>query len=270
MSAEPTRTASGARRGSPEPVAPRQTSRPRAWRSSALKAALNDGQRARRRARTPTAVARQRLGEGGHPARLPARAACSRSATGDARSRSSTRTPTRSGASTLDGRRAHRARRLVDPRRLLRRAGRRLHAADVRQRRRVRRRGHDGRLARAGRLVRADRQARATSPRPRRSAACSSRSGALPVIIEDDVLVGGNCGVYEGTIVRARAVLGAGHDAHARHAGVRSGRTTGLPPRRRPAARDSRPAPWSFPARAPVRAGPGEDGGHRRSTRRSS
>ncbi|PYX82566.1 MAG: 2,3,4,5-tetrahydropyridine-2,6-dicarboxylate N-succinyltransferase [Acidobacteria bacterium] len=33
---------------------------------------------------------------------------------------------------------------------------------------------------------------------------------ALPVVIEDDVLVGGNCGIYEGTLVRARAVLGAG------------------------------------------------------------
>ena len=33
---------------------------------------------------------------------------------------------------------------------------------------------------------------------------------AAPVIIEDDVLVGGNSGVYEGTLVRARAVLGAG------------------------------------------------------------
>lgn len=33
---------------------------------------------------------------------------------------------------------------------------------------------------------------------------------AAPVIIEDDVLIGGNCGVYEGTLVRARAVLGAG------------------------------------------------------------
>jgi 2,3,4,5-tetrahydropyridine-2-carboxylate N-succinyltransferase len=33
---------------------------------------------------------------------------------------------------------------------------------------------------------------------------------ASPVIIEDDVLVGGNCGVYEGTVVRTRAVLGAG------------------------------------------------------------
>jgi 2,3,4,5-tetrahydropyridine-2-carboxylate N-succinyltransferase len=34
--------------------------------------------------------------------------------------------------------------------------------------------------------------------------------GALPVIVEDDVLVGGNCGVYEGTIVGRRAVLGSG------------------------------------------------------------
>jgi 2,3,4,5-tetrahydropyridine-2,6-dicarboxylate N-succinyltransferase len=33
---------------------------------------------------------------------------------------------------------------------------------------------------------------------------------AAPVIIEDDVLVGGNCGVFEGALVRARAVLGAG------------------------------------------------------------
>jgi 2,3,4,5-tetrahydropyridine-2,6-dicarboxylate N-succinyltransferase len=34
--------------------------------------------------------------------------------------------------------------------------------------------------------------------------------GALPVIIEDDVLVGGNCGVYEGTVVGTGAVLAAG------------------------------------------------------------
>jgi 2,3,4,5-tetrahydropyridine-2-carboxylate N-succinyltransferase len=34
--------------------------------------------------------------------------------------------------------------------------------------------------------------------------------GALPVIIEDDVLVGGNCGVYEGAIVKRRSVLAAG------------------------------------------------------------
>jgi 2,3,4,5-tetrahydropyridine-2,6-dicarboxylate N-succinyltransferase len=35
-------------------------------------------------------------------------------------------------------------------------------------------------------------------------------AGALPVIIEDGVLVGGNCGVYEGTVVRERAVLAPG------------------------------------------------------------
>jgi 2,3,4,5-tetrahydropyridine-2-carboxylate N-succinyltransferase len=34
--------------------------------------------------------------------------------------------------------------------------------------------------------------------------------GNVPVVIEDDVVVGGNCGIYEGTIVRARAVIGAG------------------------------------------------------------
>jgi 2,3,4,5-tetrahydropyridine-2-carboxylate N-succinyltransferase len=34
--------------------------------------------------------------------------------------------------------------------------------------------------------------------------------GSLPVVIEDDVLVGGNTGLYEGVIVRARAVIGAG------------------------------------------------------------
>jgi 2,3,4,5-tetrahydropyridine-2-carboxylate N-succinyltransferase len=34
--------------------------------------------------------------------------------------------------------------------------------------------------------------------------------GALPVIIEDDVLVGGNCGIYEGAVVKRRAVLASG------------------------------------------------------------
>jgi 2,3,4,5-tetrahydropyridine-2-carboxylate N-succinyltransferase len=34
--------------------------------------------------------------------------------------------------------------------------------------------------------------------------------GARPVIVEDEVFVGGNCGVYEGTLVRRRAVLAAG------------------------------------------------------------
>jgi 2,3,4,5-tetrahydropyridine-2-carboxylate N-succinyltransferase len=34
--------------------------------------------------------------------------------------------------------------------------------------------------------------------------------GALPVVVEDEVLVGGNCGIYEGTVVKRRAVLGTG------------------------------------------------------------
>jgi 2,3,4,5-tetrahydropyridine-2-carboxylate N-succinyltransferase len=34
--------------------------------------------------------------------------------------------------------------------------------------------------------------------------------GALPVIVEDDVLVGGNTGVYEGAVIKTRAVLAAG------------------------------------------------------------
>ena len=34
--------------------------------------------------------------------------------------------------------------------------------------------------------------------------------GALPVIVEDDVMIGGNCGVYEGTVIKRRAVLAAG------------------------------------------------------------
>ncbi len=31
--------------------------------------------------------------------------------------------------------------------------------------------------------------------------------GALPVIVEDDVLIGGNCGVYEGAVIKKRSVL---------------------------------------------------------------
>ena len=34
--------------------------------------------------------------------------------------------------------------------------------------------------------------------------------GALPVIVEDEVMIGGNAGVYEGTIIGKRAVLGSG------------------------------------------------------------
>ncbi len=34
--------------------------------------------------------------------------------------------------------------------------------------------------------------------------------GALPVVVEDDVLIGGNAGIYEGAVIRERAVIGAG------------------------------------------------------------
>lgn len=34
--------------------------------------------------------------------------------------------------------------------------------------------------------------------------------GALPVIVEDNVFIGGNCGIYEGTIIRENAVIGTG------------------------------------------------------------
>lgn len=35
-------------------------------------------------------------------------------------------------------------------------------------------------------------------------------AGAMPVVIEDEVMVGGNCGIYEGAIIRRRAVIGSG------------------------------------------------------------
>ena len=69
--------------------------------------------------------------------------------------------------------------------------------------------GHDGGLTCSGRLVRAG------GKRVHLSAAAQIGGvlepvNASPVIIEDDVLIGGNCGVYEGTRVGVRAVLGAG------------------------------------------------------------
>ena len=63
---------------------------------------------------------------------------------------------------------------------------------------------------------------------------------AAPVIIEDDVLVGGNCGIYEGTLVRARAVLGRGNDSDALHSALRPGERRSLSRHRRRAAGSSR------------------------------
>ena len=64
--------------------------------------------------------------------------------------------------------------------------------------------------------------------------------GAMPVIVEDEVLVGGNCGIYEGTIVGRRAVLGFGGDPDRRGDGLRHPEKDDLPPRPRCAPQDSR------------------------------
>ncbi len=68
--------------------------------------------------------------------------------------------------------------------------------------------------------------------------------GAMPVIVEDDVLVGGNCGVYEGTFVGARAVLGAGV--------VLTGGVTVFDLVRKTQYRKSGPEPLRIPAGAVV------------------
>ena len=164
-----------ATRSPPAPSADRDAARAAFAR---LREALSAGQVARRRARcrrAPSAGASTRWVEAGHSARLqvrrhgrrvdgPRHAAVLRqghAAAEEARPRR---------------RRPHRARRIGDSRRRVPRAGRHLHAADVREHRRLRRRGLDDRLARAGRLVRAGRRARARQRRRRRSAASSSRS----------------------------------------------------------------------------------------------
>jgi hypothetical protein len=65
---------------------------------------------------------------------------------------------------------------------------RHLHAADVREHRRLGRRAVADRFARARRIVRAGRRPRARQRRAHRSAASSSRSARMPVIIEDEAL----------------------------------------------------------------------------------
>jgi 2,3,4,5-tetrahydropyridine-2-carboxylate N-succinyltransferase len=85
-------------------------------------------------------------------------------------------------------------------------------------------------------------------------------AGALPVIVEDDVLVGGNCGVYEGTIVRERAVLAPGT--------ILTGGTAVFDLVHDRVYRRDGERPLEIPAGAvvvpgtrPVRSGPGRDAG---------
>jgi 2,3,4,5-tetrahydropyridine-2-carboxylate N-succinyltransferase len=84
--------------------------------------------------------------------------------------------------------------------------------------------------------------------------------GALPVIIEDEVLVGGNCGVYEGTVVREQAVLAPGT--------ILSGGTTVFDLVRDRVYRREGEQPLEIPAGAvvvpgtrPVRSGRGAEAG---------
>ncbi len=141
-----------------------------------FKAALNEGRDPRRRAgrRLAHRLARQRLGQERHPARLPHGR---RGRHVDRREPPAVLRQVHLPGEALDRgqRRAHRARRLQHSRRLLHRQRRHLHAAHVHQRGRVRGRWHHGRFARAGRKLRAGRQELPHLGRQRRSAACWSR-----------------------------------------------------------------------------------------------
>ena len=72
------------------------------------------------------------------------------------------------------------------------------------------RRGNTGGSARAGGQLRADLASACTLRAAAQIGGVLEPVNASPVIIEDDVLVGGNTGVYEGTIMRKGAVLAAG------------------------------------------------------------
>ena len=76
--------------------------------------------------------------------------------------------------------------------------------------------------------------------------------GAMPVIVEDDVLVGGNTGIYEGAVIKQRAVIAAGTVSRI-DAGLRP--RHGVIIRQPPAGAGDSQAPWSSPARA-VTVGP--------------
>lgn len=85
-------------------------------------------------------------------------------------------------------------------------------------------------------------------------------AGALPVIIEDEVMVGGNTGVYEGTVVRERAVLAPGT--------ILTGGTVVIDLVRNTSYRREGERPLEIPAGAvvvpgtrPVRSGPGQEQG---------
>ena len=214
-----------------------------------LQRAAGRRRRARRRARRGVAdrLARQRLGQAGHPARLPLRR--HRRRVGSRRwpfYDKDTMPLKKPGAAR---RRPHRARRLDDPRGRVRRHGRRLHAADVRQHRRLRRRRHARRLARAGRIVRADRQARA--PQRRRADRRRHRAGGR----DAGHRRGRRAGRRQHRHLRGRGGQAARgdrrrHRPHRLDADLRPAATAGSSSPSRASRWSCRRAPWSCPARA--------------------
>ncbi len=188
-----------------------------------LRAALVERRSARRRARSVGAVrlARQRLGEAGHPARLPLR----RHRRRVGRSRPLAVLRQGHAAAEALGRREPACASCPADRRS---ATARISAAASSACRRCT--STSARTSATSTLI--DSHALVGScaqigARVHVSAAAQIGGvlepvGALPVIIEDDVLVGGNCGVYEGAVVKRRAVLAAGHDPDRLDADLRS------------------------------------------------
>ena len=85
--------------------------------------------------------------------------------------------------------------------------------------------------------------------------------GALPVIVEDDVLVGGNTGIYEGAVIKTPRGHRGGHHPHRLDAGLRPAAWRASSSRS-PGSRSSfRKAPWSCRALASVTVGAGRDWG---------
>ena len=80
--------------------------------------------------------------------------------------------------------------------------------------------------------------------------------GALPVCVEDDVLLGGLTGLFEGAVVKRRAVIGGGHDPHRLDARLR-------PPERPHPAAGGRLAARHPRGRGRGARGAGGDGGRR-------
>ena len=145
--------------------------RPRGIRAAAGGAGRRIGAGRGTRSGHPDGLARERVGQAGHPGRVPMRR---RGGHVGRRRAAAVRRQGHAAAQAPRSRRRRpsRARRLVHPRRRVHRARRHLHAADVHQHRRVRRRAdRSSTPTRSSAVVRAGRPARPRQRRRRRSAA---------------------------------------------------------------------------------------------------